>query len=238
MPYTSEELRGVDFYAEFLDKKERAYLERLTKSAYQGFTKDNGTLVSFQALEDSSLGFEDANLNSAGVYSTFVSALSDAGGHRLLNILNEEYNAYMESLTDTPGASAESIGQAYQSGQTPTLYQTSDVPTYIRELAQGKAYNVKLPKNVKTSTLEAVVDRQISELSEDKFADSLPENVLNGDVVQLDDSDDYRRWLIDNNQKHIFPNEDLFYGLGYDYTQLKTVTDEELNTIPDGEPVE
>ena len=78
----------------------------LTKSALIGFRRDDGTLVSFQALEDSSLGFENANLNAAGVYSTFVSALSGVEGYRLLNILNEEYNAYMEGLTTTSGASA------------------------------------------------------------------------------------------------------------------------------------
>ena len=67
MPYTSEELRGIDFYTEFLNKKERAYLERVTRSAYNGFKRDDGTLVSYEAI-DNGLGFEDANLETSGVY--------------------------------------------------------------------------------------------------------------------------------------------------------------------------
>ena len=92
MPYTLEELRDVDFYSEFLDKREKVYLERVTKSAYQGFKREDGTRVLFQALEDDQLGFEDANLETAGLYSTFVSALSNNAGNQLLNILNAEFN--------------------------------------------------------------------------------------------------------------------------------------------------
>ena len=238
MPYTSEELRDVDFYADFLDKKERAYLDRVTKSALIGFRRDDGTLVSFQALEDSSLGFENANLNAAGVYSTFVSALSGVEGYRLLNILNEEYNAYMEGLTTTSGASAASISQGYGTGQTPPHYNTSDVPTYIRELAQGKPYNKQSPEYIKTSNLEKIIDRSISELSETAFAESLPDGIENGDVITNEFADDNRKWLIQNNQKRIFPDLATFYGTVMDWGNIKTLTMEQLRTIPDGEPVE
>ena len=106
MPYTSEELRDVDFYSEFLDKREKVYLERVTKSAYQGFKREDGTRVLFQALEDDQLGFEDANLETAGLYSTFVSALSNNAGNQLLNILNAEFNAFMSDTSNLQGFSA------------------------------------------------------------------------------------------------------------------------------------
>ena len=93
MPYTQEELQDVDFYREFIDKKRHEYLDRLSKSAANGFMRNNGTLVSFEAI-DNGLGIEDANLES-DEYRTFVSALSGPEGVKLLNILNEEFNDYM-----------------------------------------------------------------------------------------------------------------------------------------------
>ena len=49
---------------------------------------------------------------------------------------------------------------------------------------------------------------------------------------------DFTKWLIENNQKRIFPDEATFYGAGGDYTRLKNLTVNELNQIPDGEPVD
>ena len=130
MPYTSEELRGIDFYTEFLNKKERAYLERVTKSAYNGFKRDDGTLVSYEAI-DNGLGFEDANLETRGVYSTFISALNNNAGVQLLNTLNEDYVTAVQEITDSPGASAETIGIAISQLQSQGIrqYGSSDVPT-------------------------------------------------------------------------------------------------------------
>ena len=243
MPYTQEELQDVDFYREFIDKKRHEYLDRLSKSAANGFMRNNGTLVSFEAI-DNGLGIEDANLES-DEYRTFVSALSGPEGVKLLNILNEVFNDYMEGIVNHPGsggstqgASAASISQAFGTGQTPKLYNTSDVPTYIRELAQGKPYNKQSPEYIKTSNLEKIIDRSISELSETAFAESLPDGIENGDVITNEFADDNRKWLIQNNQKRIFPDLATFYGTVMDWGNIKTLTMEQLRTIPDGEPVE
>ena len=235
MPYTSEELRDVDFYSEFLDKREKVYLERVTKSAYQGFKREDGTRVLFQALEDDQLGFEDANLETAGLYSTFVSALSNNAGNQLLNILNAEFNAFMSATSNLQGFSANMNPQ--QIG-APTQYNQSDVPTYIRELAQGKPYYTQLPEYIKTTNLEKIVDRSISELSETRFAETLPDGIENGDVITNEFADDYRKWLIQNNQKRIFPDLATFYGTDTDWNTVKTLTMAQLRTIPNGEPVD
>ena len=238
MPYTSEELRDIDFYAEFLDKREKVYLERLVKSAYQGFKREDGTRVLFQAMEDDQLGFEDANLQTDGIYSTFVSALSNNAGIQLLNILNAEFNDYMSDLSNLQGASAESLGESFASGEIPTQYNQSDVPTYIRELAQGKPYYIQLPEYIKTTNLEKIIDRSISELSETRFADTLPDGIENGDVITNEFADDFRKWLIQNNQKRIFPDLATFYGTVTEWNTVKTLTMEQLRTIPNGEPVD
>ncbi len=235
MPYTSEELRDVDFYSEFLDKRERVYLERVTKSAYQGFKREDGTRVLFQALEDDQLGFEDANLETAGLYSTFVSALSNNAGNQLLNILNAEFNAFMSDTSNLMNFSANMNPQ--QIG-APTQYNQSDVPTYIRELAQGKPYYTQLPEYIKTTNLEKIIDRSISELSETRFAETLPDGIENGDVITNEFADDYRKWLIQNNQKRIFPDLATFYGTVTDWNTVKTLTMAQLRTIPNGEPVD
>ena len=219
MPYTSEELRDVDFYAEFLDRKERAYLKRLSNSAYAGFTRDDGTRVSFQAMEDSQLGFEDANLQTDGVYSTFVSALSNNAGIQLLNILNADFNAFMNDTENLAGFSAGS-GSPQESLGAPTQYNQADVPTYIRELALGKPYNGKYPESTKTTNLENMIDRSISELSKAEFAERLPDGISNGDVITNEDPTSQDRWLVEDNQKREFRNIGEFYGLGKSFSQL------------------
>ena len=90
----------------------------------------------------------------------------------------------------------------------------------------------------KSQNLEKIIDRSISELSELRFADILPSGIINGDVVTNAIATDFRKWLIENNQKRIFPDAAMFYGTGGDFTKVKSLTMRQLNTIPDGEPVE
>ena len=91
---------------------------------------------------------------------------------------------------------------------------------------------------IKNTNLEKIIDRSISELSESQFADTLPDGIVNGDVVTNNITTDTRKWRIENNQKRIFPDSATFYGAGGNYTDLKTLTVAELNGIPDGEPVD
>ena len=98
--------------------------------------------------------------------------------------------------------------------------------------------NKEYPEYIKTKNLEKIIDRSISELSQSAFAESLPEGIVNGDVITNEFADDFRKWLIQNNQKRIFPDLATFYGTVTDWSELKTLTMEQLRTIPDGEPVE
>ena len=98
--------------------------------------------------------------------------------------------------------------------------------------------NSSLKRYIKNSNLEKIIDRSISELSESQFADTLPDGIVNGDVVTNDITVDTRKWIIENNQKRIFSDNASFYGTGGSYTDLKTLTVAELNKIPDGEPVD
>ena len=242
MPYTQEELQDVDFYREFIDKNRSYYLERIVKNSspeneeLRPFRRSDGTIVSFESI-DNGLDLVDANLND-NVYSAFTSALNNGAGIRLYNFLNADFNAYMEGLLDTPGAGAESLGEAYSSGEIPDQATVSDVKQYIRELVTSKPYNRRYPEYTKDNKLENIIDRSISELSVDAFAETLPSNIVNGDVIVINDPEDSRIWLVENNQKRIFPDINSFIGTSYGFQQQKTLTLSELNSIPDGEPVE
>ena len=242
MPYTQEELQDVDFYREFIDKNRSDYLERIVKNAspeneeLRPFRRSDGTIVSFVSF-DNGLDLVDANLND-NVYSAFTSALNNGAGIRLYNFLNADFNAYMEGLLDTPGAGAESLGEAYSSGEIPDQATVSDVKQYIRELVTSKPYNRRYPEYTKDNKLENIIDRSISELSIDAFAETLPPNIVNGDVVVINDPEDSRIWLIENNQKRIFPDINSFIGTSYGYQQQKTLPLSQINSIPDGDPVE
>jgi hypothetical protein len=102
-----------------------------------------------------------------------------------------------------------------------------------------KTSNTTHPKSYsKSQNLEKIIDRSISELSELRFADILPKSIINGDVVTNTIATDMRKWLIENNQKRIFPDSAMFYGAGGDFNKVKSLTMQQINTIPDGEPVE
>ena len=244
MPYTKEELQDVDFYREFVDKLRHTYLDRMSESAARFFRDDTGALVSYEAI-DNGLGLEDADFTDP-MYSTLLSALGGPELSVLLNRLNQAYNTYINELIDQPGSggstglSAEALENLFGSDTSgmPTLYQVSDVPAYIRTLSFTVVINKKYPEYIKTSNLERIIDRSISELSTESFAETLPDGIENGMIVTSDDADDFSKWLIENNQKKIFPDLETFWGTSYRYTDLKTITLQQLNRIPDGEPVE
>ena len=96
----------------------------------------------------------------------------------------------------------------------------------------------KYPTYIKSSTLEKVVDRSFSELDTSQFADSLPDDIVEGDVITNEDPEDFRRWLIETNQKRFFPDLAIYYGRGYLLSEIKTLTQSQIDSIPDGEDVE
>jgi hypothetical protein len=93
------------------------------------------------------------------------------------------------------------------------------------------------PRYIKNNSLEKIVDRSISELATEKFADVLPAGSQNGDVITNEDPANYDRWLIQNNQKRKFVDLAVYYGKEYALSTLVTLTDNQIATIPDGEPI-
>ena len=62
--------------------------------------------------------------------------------------------------------------------------------------------------------LDKLIDRNITELSEDLIASSLPEGVGNGSVITNEDPTDQTRYLIEDNQKRKYNNLGEYYGMG------------------------
>ena len=188
MPYTTDELKDVPFYQNFVTKLRSKYLQSLKNSANSETPfRKNGILYSFESIIPDEelgvgLGIENVKTTDDSLYSTYLTV--------------EQQESAKTSNTTSP-----------------------------------KAYS-------KSQNLEKIIDRSISELSELRFADILPEGIINGDVVTNDIAADMRKWLIENNQKRMFPDSAMFYGTGGDFTKVKPLTVRQLNTIPDGEPVE
>jgi hypothetical protein len=74
------------------------------------------------------------------------------------------------------------------------------------------------PRYIKTGILEKIIDRSISELATDSFAVDLPPGTNNGDVITNEDPVTY-------------------YGREYVLSTIVTLTDNQIATIPDGEPI-
>ena len=111
----------------------------------------------------------------------------------------------------------------------------------FQDLIYGESTSVQSTSMNKTKKDEAsdnLINRFITELSIDEILDPLPDNLQNGDMLTTDDPTDIRKWLIDGNQKRIYSDLQSFYAADGDWTKVKTRTEEIINTIPDGEPVD
>ena len=69
-------------------------------------------------------------------------------------------------------------------------------------------------------------------------AATLPAGVNNGNVITTDDANDTRKWLVENNQKRIFPNLQSFWGTTYSFSDLVTLTESDVDRIPNGDPID
>ena len=118
----------------------------------------------------------------------------------------------------------------------PPIPSTSDIFEYIRSLVASRT-DKKYPEHDRSSGMERIIDRSISELTTVAFAESLPEGIQNGDVITNEFADDNRKWLIQNNQKRKFIDLAIYYGQDYVLDTLVTLTDGEIASIPDGEPI-
>ena len=201
MPYTRNELQGIGYYQEFVDRVRDVYLEKLEEAAKKGFRDTNNVLLSFENI------FEDA---------TFKTGLSiedvDIDKEPYLSILRKEY---AEGMPEDEIKTLEDLRQL----------------TYTRQFS-------KYPEYIRGSLLEKIIDRNISELSESRFIEQLPGDLVDGDVITLNDADDLRKWLVENGQKRIFPDLATFFGYGYNFVDLVGVDNAVLQSIPSGDDVE
>ena len=244
MPYKPEELQDVQFYQEFLAGPTREFFDRIARSAANRDNNENPIPfkklgVDFVSFEDitTGLGLEEANFSDYE-YNLLVSSIDGQERNYFLNILNADFNAFMNNTENLAGFGAGS-GPPQESLGAPTQYTYQDVPQYIKDLLdQASEKKRERYPNYKDSKLENVIDRNINELSKSLVAETLPEGVSNGTIITSDSTDDTRKWLIENNQKRIFPTLATFWGSAYAFSELVTLSISDINNIPDGDPID
>tara|TARA_R110002051_G_scaffold319541_1_gene403731 strand:- start:267 stop:881 length:615 start_codon:yes stop_codon:yes gene_type:complete len=112
--------------------------------------------------------------------------------------------------------------------------------TDFKDLIETESCSIQsanLNKTIKTRNSEKLIDRGIKELIVVEVADELPKDLTNGDTITTTNPNDPRKWLIEGNQKRPFPDLQSFYAYEGDWKKVKTVTDADVDSIPEGEPV-
>ena len=243
MPYTLEELQDVDFFQEFLAEPTRAYFDRIARSAANrdqddnpiSFQKNGVDFVSFEDIT-TGLGLEEGNFSDYA-YNLLVSSIDGKERQYFLNILNAEFNAYMNDTSNLEGFHAGMNPQELEG--VPEQYNVTDIPDFIRQLLDTASEKKRSSyPNYKNPKLETIIDRDINELSKSLVAENLPAGVANNNVVTVNSVTDTRKWLISNNQKRIFPTLQTFWGSNYAFSALVTLPLSEINKIPDGDPID
>ena len=111
----------------------------------------------------------------------------------------------------------------------------------FKDLIEKESCSVQvrgLTQTRKDQNSDKLVDRLFSELIQVDILDPLPDGLENGDTITSDNVDDVRKWLIDGNQKRPFPDLQSFYAIGSEWRKVKTRTQEIIDSIPEGEPVD
>jgi len=102
------------------------------------------------------------------------------------------------------------------------------------DLSKSKQDN-NLPIYNRGDLLNNIIDRDITELLNFVVSGELPDGIEEDDAVTNDDPADTTRFLIEDGLKRRFRNLAEFYGRGFKLSDLKTVTQQELDSIVDGE---
>ena len=150
------------------------------------------------------------------------------------NVLYSYEDIFTTLGSETIRVSADGIYKNYVS------QQEIDNSKSVNNLSYP-VYNPILPvdKPIDQSNLaNKLIDRSITELSQDVVSDKLPNGISNGNVLTNEDPTSQDRWLVQDNQKREFRNIGEFYGRGKTFSQLRSLEENELNSIPDGEPIE
>lgn len=214
MPYTIDELQTLDFYVGYRNNLRAQHIDKLVSYALNKFRDSNNVLYSFEAIErDPELGIGMGIENS-----------------NLLRQSNGPYAELSQYLSKVELIAAGIIDED-------EIEFLDDFEFFVKDSSKSKQLRNSYPEYDR-GTLNSVVDRSFSELITLATAERLPEGISNGDILTRKDATDYRKWLIDGNQKRIFASGAAFYGENFNYTSIKSVTDVVLDKIPPGEPVE
>lgn len=112
--------------------------------------------------------------------------------------------------------------------------------TDFKKLIETESCSIQsgqLNKTVKDENSKNLIDRNIKELIITEIADPLPSGLENGDTITTPNPNDPRKWLIQGNQKRPFPDLQSFYAFEGDWTKVKTLSEEDIDSIPEGEPI-
>ena len=121
-----------------------------------------------------------------------------------------------------------------------------DIPTSLynglmteeQQKTQSVTSKNEVPLYTQEILLDKIIDRTFSELKEIIFADELPEDIENGDLLSTTDPDDPRKWLVDNNQRRQFVDVSSIIAYGFDFEDFKVFDLTIIKQIPEGELVE
>ena len=112
--------------------------------------------------------------------------------------------------------------------------------TDFKKLIETESCSIQsgqLNKTVKDENSKNLIDRNIKELIITEIADPLPSGLENGDTITTPNPKDPRKWLIQGNQKRPFPDLQSIYAFEGDWTKVKTLSEEDMDSIPEGEPI-
>ncbi len=176
--------------------------------------------------------FTKEQLKNVGFYKEFVNELQTEYLDRVSELKQEDFRRNgvlysFEEIISTNGL--ESLNKI--EGIYEDIIDRDDL------LTMSSTSGVTSEEITNTSILEQTIDRNISELSTSQFAETLPDNIVNGDDVTSDDFDDERIYRVENNQKRLYADEGLFFA-NSSILNLKTITETELENIPSGEDFE
>ena len=195
--------------------------------------------------------YKKEELSNVGFYNNFIDKLRSKYLSELVSraknlFRNEEGVLYsFEDITTRLGIEDATINNNPEYSTLETELNKTNIQELgyddFKDLIEKESCSVQtrvLTQTRKDQNSDKLVDRLFSELIEVDIADPLPDGLENGDTITSDNVDDVRKWLIDENQKRPFPDLQSFYAIGSEWRKVKTRTQEIIDSIPEGEPVD
>mgnify|MGYP001417296343 FL=1 len=190
-------------------------------------------------------------LSNVGFYNNFIDKLRSKYlsqlVNRALNFFRDENNVLysFEDISTSLGIEDAVLNNNSQYSTLETELSRTTIEeqtgyTDFKELLETESCSIQsqpLNKTVKDRNSEKLIDRSITELINVEIADPLPEDLENGDTITTKNPNDPRKWVIEGNQKRPFPDLQSFYAFEGDWKQVKTLSDDIIDSIPEGEPV-